>query len=49
MGFIKGTIKVISNVATLGGASRLEEAKASYQMSYAVHEKLCKVTRRFKE
>lgn len=49
MGFIKGTIKVISNVATLGGASRLEEAKASYQMSYAEHEKLCKETRSFKE
>ena len=49
MGFIKGTIKVISNVATLGGASRLEDAKANYQMSYAEHEKLCKETRRYKE
>jgi len=49
MGFIKGTIKVISNVATLGGASRLEDAKASYQTSYAEHEKLCKETRLFKE
>jgi hypothetical protein len=49
MGFIKGTIKVISNVATLGGASRLEDAKASYQTSYSEHEKLCKEARRFKE
>lgn len=49
MGFIKGTIKVISNVATLGGASRLEEAQANYQTSYAEHEKLCAEIRRFKE
>ena len=49
MGFIKGTINVISNVATLGGAYRLEEAKAAYQTSYSEHEKLCKETRRFKK
>jgi hypothetical protein len=48
MGFIKGTIKVISNVATLGGASRLEDAKASYQSSSSEHEKLCKEARLFK-
>lgn len=49
MGFIKGTINVISNVATLGGAYRLEEAKAAYQMRYSEHEKLCTETRRFKK
>jgi hypothetical protein len=49
MGFIKGTISLISNVATLGGAYRLEEAKALYRMSYSEHEKLCKETRRFKK
>jgi hypothetical protein len=49
MGFIKGTINVISNIATLGGASRLEDAQANYQKSYEEHEKLFKETRRFKE
>ncbi len=48
MGFIKGTINVISNIATLGGAYRLEEAKAGYQTRYSEHEKLCRETRRFK-
>jgi hypothetical protein len=31
MGFIKGSLKVVSNIVTLGGASRLGNAKASYQ------------------
>ena len=48
MGFIKGTLKVISNVATLGGASRLEDATANYQKSHAEHETLCKETRQLK-
>jgi membrane protein implicated in regulation of membrane protease activity len=49
MGFLKGSIKVISNAVTLGGASRLEDAKASYQNSYAEHETLCKETCILKE
>jgi hypothetical protein len=49
MGFIKGTLKVISNVATLGGASRLEDAQANYQNSHAEHEKLYKQTQNFKQ
>lgn len=49
MGFLKGTLNVISNVATLGGASRLENAKAEYQQSYAEHERLCIKTKALKE
>jgi len=49
MGFIKGSLKVVSNIVTLGGASRLEDAKALYQLSYAEHEKLCADTKVYKD
>lgn len=49
MGFIKGSLKVVSNIMTLGGASKLEDAKASYQDSYAVHEQLCSDTKVFQD
>ena len=34
MGYIKGTIKVINEIATLGGASRLEQAQQSYNKNW---------------
>ena len=36
MGFFKTSIKVIKEVATLGGAGRLEEAKQAYEQVYKV-------------
>jgi hypothetical protein len=49
MGFIKGSLKVVSNIVTLGGASRLDDAKAHYQVSYAEHEQLCADTKVYKD
>ena len=49
MGFFTGSLKVVSNIVTLGGASRLDDAKANYQNSYAEHEQLCTDTRAYKD
>jgi hypothetical protein len=38
MGFIKGSIKLVGNVVTLGGMSRLENAQKTYQESYELHK-----------
>jgi hypothetical protein len=38
MGFLKGSIKVVSNVVTLGEAARLEEAKKAYQQRYDTYQ-----------
>lgn len=49
MGFFSGSLKIVSNVVTLGGASRLSDAKASYQQSYDQHQRLCNETTVYKE
>ncbi|WP_250508120.1 hypothetical protein [Caballeronia sp. GAFFF3] len=42
MGLIKGSLKLVGNVVTLGGVSRLEDAQNAYEQSYgtymSVHE-----------
>jgi hypothetical protein len=40
MGLIKGSFKVVSNVVTLGGAARLEEAKQTYHERYDTYQTL---------
>ena len=49
MGFLKGSWKVISNVATLGGASRLDNAKENYQESFNEHTQLYDQEKIYKE
>lgn len=47
MGFLNSSLKVVSNIVTLGGASRLKDARTSYLSSYAEHEKLCADTKAY--
>ncbi|HKS76313.1 MAG TPA: hypothetical protein VJQ82_24075 [Terriglobales bacterium] len=37
MGFIKGSLKLVGNVVTLGGISRLEDAQKAYEQSYGTY------------
>ena len=49
MGFLKGSLKVVSNVVTLGGASRLDNARESYQESFSEHTQLYNEAKTYKE
>lgn len=49
MGFLSGSLKVASNVLTLGGASRLEDAKIIYQETFNEHEQLNQETKSYLE
>lgn len=40
MGIIKGSLKLVGNVVTLGGVSRLEDAQKSYQKIYDIYKDL---------
>lgn len=49
MGFLKGSWKVVSNVVTLGGAARLDNAKENYQESFTEHTSLYNETKAYKK
>lgn len=49
MGFLKSSLNVVSNIVTLGGASRLDDAKAAYEMTHSKHVKLCGKISEFKK
>lgn len=40
MKFIKNSLKLVGNVVTLGGVSRLEDAKKAYQQGYEIYKDL---------
>jgi hypothetical protein len=42
MGIIKGSLKLVGNVVTLGGVSRLENAQQAYQESFNTYQKVYK-------
>jgi hypothetical protein len=42
MGIIKGSLKLVGNVVTLGGVSRLEDAQRSYQESFETYQNVYK-------
>jgi hypothetical protein len=42
MGFIKGSLKLVGNVVTLGGVSRLEDAQKAYQESFDAYQNVYK-------
>lgn len=49
MGFLKSSLNVASNIVTLGGTSRLNNAKATYETTHAKHVGLCGEIAEFKE
>ncbi|BDC39192.1 hypothetical protein [Paraburkholderia terrae] len=42
MGIIKGSLKLMGNVVTLGGVSRLEDAQKAYQQSFDTYQNVYK-------